>query len=335
MLRAISHPFIAPRLVAGQIRFSTGTPYLYGAKAEATSIVDNGSGDVSLTLGDPFARAPLLFSTPYDTSAGSISGAGATPTATEVRPASQNSAGTGVDSTTNFLAFGWDYPEEQSHEGHSFSVKSSLIDHRLISTIVDGANGECLTNFAQISGVKTDTGEYTFTFDRAFGQAPYVFATALGAACAVVNVNASAPGEVSVLVSDEDGSPVDQSFSLFVFGQDSRDSSGKNRRIIKCTQRLARLETFRISVTGGTPSLSIGSERGSVSDEGTGEYKITFTKPFARSPEVLCSSQVGRIVTTEQDSQELEVYAFTNAGSAVDPTSVDILVMGYDDAINY
>jgi len=59
-------------------------------------------------------------------------------------------------------------------------------------------------------------------------------------------------------------------------------------RDIKGTQRLPRLLAFRVDGTG-TASILEGKFDATLTDTGTGDYLLTFAKPFARLPVVLIS----------------------------------------------
>ena len=53
-------------------------------------------------------------------------------------------------------------------------------------------------------------------------------------------------------------------------------------REIKSTQRLPRQLAFKITGTG-TEAINIGGFDATLADNGTGDYPITFSKPFART----------------------------------------------------
>jgi hypothetical protein len=53
-------------------------------------------------------------------------------------------------------------------------------------------------------------------------------------------------------------------------------------RELKMEQRGCVLKAFKILDTAGTPSLTVGSPEGVITDVGVGIYTITFTTPFER-----------------------------------------------------
>lgn len=69
-------------------------------------------------------------------------------------------------------------------------------------------------------------------------------------------------------------------------------------REIKSSQRLARILSFKVTGTG-TAAINQGSFDGTLVDNGTGDWTITFTKPFARAPICIATAlaATGDIIT--------------------------------------
>lgn len=60
-LRPVEVPWRTPRMIAGKIIWTAGTPSLsIGNGDEATSLTDNGTGDVHMVYATPFAREPIV-----------------------------------------------------------------------------------------------------------------------------------------------------------------------------------------------------------------------------------------------------------------------------------
>lgn len=62
------------------------------------------------------------------------------------------------------------------------------------------------------------------------------------------------------------------------------------RRPVESAKREMRLENFRLNGSSGTPVLVEGQFRASVTDNGVGDYTLTFSEPFARVPTVALAS---------------------------------------------
>lgn len=55
------------------------------------------------------------------------------------------------------------------------------------------------------------------------------------------------------------------------------------QRPVKADQRNVIMKCFKILDTAGTPSLTVGSTDGSITDNGVGDYTITFSSPMDRA----------------------------------------------------
>lgn len=86
-------------------------------------------------------------------------------------------------------------------------------------------------------------------------------------------------------------------------------------REVKCPQRAARLLGFRVTGTG-TAAIAEGTNDAALTDNGTGDYTLTFTKPFARTPVVS-----GNSITTN---------AYVQIGT-ISATAIQILTKNLDD----
>lgn len=106
------------------------------------------------------------------------------------------------------------------------------------------------------------------------------------------------------------------------------------RKQLHSDQRKMRVLVFE--KTGlGTPVLGEGSLHGSITDNGVGDYTITFNKPFLRAPVCIpastTSAKVARVsaVTTTT----VRVLTFNQAdGTTASEGDFSIQVMGFDDA---
>ena len=101
-------------------------------------------------------------------------------------------------------------------------------------------------------------------------------------------------------------------------------------RSIKSTQRGPRMLAFKITGTG-TAAINLNSGDASLTDNGTGDYTLTFTKPFARIPVAVASSQTAGVyceVIPAASSIEILTKARSN-GAATDAV-FDLIVLGFD-----
>lgn len=107
-------------------------------------------------------------------------------------------------------------------------------------------------------------------------------------------------------------------------------------REIKGTQRLPRVLAFRVDGTG-TASILEGQFDATLTDTGTGDYTLTFAKPFARTPVVLITpiSATGDLIATIETVTtaliDIRLWDGTDGTTAKDG-DFHVLVHGWDTA---
>jgi hypothetical protein len=103
-------------------------------------------------------------------------------------------------------------------------------------------------------------------------------------------------------------------------------------REIKATQRLPRQLAFKVTGTG-TAAISIGKFDGTLADNGTGDYTITFAKPFARAPICVASCETATCYAeiAAASSSSVQILTKSNANTATDAV-FHLIVQGYDAA---
>lgn len=107
-------------------------------------------------------------------------------------------------------------------------------------------------------------------------------------------------------------------------------------RDIKGTQRLSRLLALKLTGTG-TAALGQGSTDATLVDNGTGDYTLTFVKPFTRVPVVVASSLTAEVNIKIHaiDAQSVQIKCFAVDGTTAKDAVLDILVLGWDAADQY
>lgn len=108
-------------------------------------------------------------------------------------------------------------------------------------------------------------------------------------------------------------------------------------RELKGTQRMPRVLAFRVNGTG-TAAILEGAFDGTLTDNGTGDYTITFAKAFARKPVVVgtCATDDCYLETLDADNTVSAVHVKTkiNADTATDAI-FHLMVMGWDVVDQY
>ena len=102
-------------------------------------------------------------------------------------------------------------------------------------------------------------------------------------------------------------------------------------RKMEAPQRRQIAIAYQIDETAGTPALAIGSQDGALTDNGVGDYTITFDTPFNRAPIVMATcKESGRIVNTGTVSTTAaQILVFQADGSTAEDADVDVLVIGW------
>lgn len=106
-------------------------------------------------------------------------------------------------------------------------------------------------------------------------------------------------------------------------------------RSIKSPQRLPRQLHFKVDGTG-TASIVIGSRDAALTDNGTGDYTLTFSQPFARLPVVVASSiTAGAVIQIASATvSACQIVVKDTSGAALD-ADLMIIVQGFDAADEY
>lgn len=103
-------------------------------------------------------------------------------------------------------------------------------------------------------------------------------------------------------------------------------------REIKGSQRLARMIGFKVTGTG-TAAISQGAQDATLVDNGTGDYTLTFTKPFTRAPIVTASCMTATCYAevAAASATAVQILTKSNADAATDAVFF-VQVLGYDSA---
>lgn len=105
------------------------------------------------------------------------------------------------------------------------------------------------------------------------------------------------------------------------------------KREIKVPQRLPRMLAFKVDGTG-TASITQGSRQATLTDNGTGDYTLTFAEAFKRAPvcvaTCITAGKVAEIAASAVGSVQILTKTATS-GAAAD-ADFHLMVLGYDAA---
>jgi hypothetical protein len=107
-------------------------------------------------------------------------------------------------------------------------------------------------------------------------------------------------------------------------------------REVKSSQRAPRLLAIQVDGTG-TASITVGGTDVTLTDNGTGDYTLTFATAFARVPTVVVTpiSATGDLIATIETASatllDIRLWDGTDGTTAKDG-DFHCLIMGYDSA---
>lgn len=330
MLRPVKTPTLLNRVIA------------FRGTNDGADSFDNqiGSGDITFTYGD-VGETTAAIKTPYRRGSVVVAGIGTdvadggyvalnnAATATDKDSFQLDTfapAGTADAGTVYGLCLGSD-SNFTDNFGRDKTVVTTSARPRLIgfrcsaSAIVQGTRDGTFTD--------NGTGDFTITFRTAFGSGRVVaipnVISATGGSALVESVSATA---VRIKTFNTSNVAADLPFTLIVMGWDTVSESWNKRKPILNSQRKPRLMGFNITGTG-TAALSFDGG-GSLTDNGTGDYSITFDKAFTRPPIVVVTGNASRAcVQATPTTSACRVLTFNAAHSAADALC-SVLVLGYD-----
>lgn len=331
MLRTIKHPHLRPYL-QGFKWTTAATPSgtcNIGA-GDLTSITRNAAGRVSLVHKTPYSRNGIVVCSPSTSySAGAYGTYNTDGNGTTDVAACLNAAGSAAEGTGYSLHLNW-----ASDLTDSVSPLQGLLNSarspRLLAFKI--ASSGSVTIGGRQGTVSKASSVYTITFANAFGRAPIVVAVPEGTStqksCKVDSVTAY---NCAISTYDASEAAEDNAFHVFVLGWDSSDEQYQMGRVLQTPQLQPRLLGVQIEGSTGTVSLTVGKTVVSSTDNGTGDYTLTFTKAFQRAPVVIASGKDSRAQIHSATSSACRILTFNATGSAAD-SDVNVLILGFDSA---
>lgn len=331
MLRTAKHPHLMPLLQGFKFTTTAAGAATLNIGSEEATAVRAAAGKATITPSDPLSQEGVVIVSPgADVAAGAFGVYDTAHAESSLTAEMLNKAGTGDDGTGYCLTLGVEDDETIRCEPYQ-AVKNPAIQPRLLPMKLSAA-GAVSIGASQASD-SLASNAHTLTFTNSFGRAPVVVATPIAATAASVIVT-STGAETTVLTGfDNNGdAAADLAMYVAVLGWDIPDELAGHRRSVKIPQIAPRIEAYAIDGTG-TASLGVGAEDGTLTDNGTGDYSVTFKQSFLREPIVLCTgkdycAQCLAAATTTG----FQVGAFDQGGAyaAVDD-EIYVLVIGFDD----
>jgi hypothetical protein len=328
LLRPIAHPHIAPFLSGYKVTLTSAPAATLDIGKMSGAVARNAAGKATITLPEKTCREGVVIATPgADIASGAFATYDTDHSLSAIVAEMLSAAGSGDDGTMHVLTYS-PFHDDTVRAVPTQNVKNSAASPRLLAFKVAAAGtisqGSTQAAIAKASSVST------LTFANHFGRAPVVVATPVHAAAKAVRVTAATAALASVETYDPVGTALeDNAFHCLVLGWDTPDEVGGLRRTIAVPQIAPRLEVFAIHGSG-TAALSIGAKDGTLTDNGTGDYTITFAEAFKRAPVVVVCGKAGRAQLLAQPTTTACRIGVFNTSNAAADDDVYVMVLGYD-----
>lgn len=333
MLREVVTPHNRPKILTCQLTTASGTGTAIIGSDDISS-VSVASSQPTANLKRPFARTAIMGLT-----AGTGVGAGGFATIATVQSAStlvaawNNAGGTSVDATGDILALGYD--SSVTTLCMNQRVESTKIRPRCIWGKITGSTGAVAIGVGDFACTRTGTGAYTVNFKETFCRTPIILLTgiATGGTVRAPVIGTKTATSVTVTIANQAGTASDGDFYISVWGQTSRDEQGGRFRYLRNSQRRPRMLGARVTVAG--PTLTVGSEDFTLVKNGTGDFTLTYLRPFRRECAVFGGSRSNRFQVISSSSTAININTLAAGAGSADPTSFDVIVIGSDDPSGY
>ena len=271
-----------------------------------------------------------------DLTAGAVGCGRGAATATTAGTTTVSGAGGGDIGEVYALACGWDSTDSSAQgtgDTRLFDVKGTFGKPRMVCGIVNTQNGD-----VSFGGGSFSYSNTVVTFNRGFARTPVIIASVVGTN-RTVNINTASATGFTLNVDNLSDSSSFTTVHFIAYGSDGGSEYSKQRGgTVMVPFRKARMHAFRVTVTGGTPALAIGSDQASVADGGTGTITLTLNEAYARTPIVLADSYFDSTsylwVAAGPAADNKTITIVTQAANGVigdnNDGGVDILVIGSD-----
>lgn len=250
------------------------------------------------------------------------------PTVTALNPAAATNTGTADEGTMHGLAIRYD----SANTDRVAPLQSIVAPFRSPRLMGFRVATNAIASGAKQGTLSVASSVYTFTWTRAFGRAPIIVASAIGATAANVKITSTAVDTGVISAAAVDGTPGDRDFCALVFGSNAiNDTQGVLRPVV-VPQIAPRLEVFTVDGSG-TAAISVGSTDATLTDNGTGDWTLTFTKAFKRAPICVVTGATRAQLQTAPTTTAVRILGFNAAGSAAADQVFTVFCLGYDDDV--
>lgn len=347
MLRSIKSVRVAPFIQGAQLQSANPNFTAPIGNDDLASLVYVSTGRGTYVTRNVFSRTPALHCTGGVNCAngGTMSQHAAT-TAVTGQIRNNTTAGAVVDGDGDILIAGNNSSEviantRISNFTQAARLRGNFNNPILATARITGASGAIVFGSGWITASRSSAGVYVINFKRGFGLTPLVYVQPIGAGLNLrAKVSAKSASSCTVNIFSSAPTATDCDFYIWVYGTLSRDYSGRHFKEVRTPMRKPRFMYTAITTSAGSPiftftnvdNIEFGS---SITDNGTGDYTLSFTGSFAREPAILIgSTSVAMVHTTSASSVRIQTNSYGGGLSDVTDACY-IMILGSDDSNEY
>lgn len=315
---------------------STPSAVVDRGASDFTSISRNSAGNATITQAELglFSRGPMIIAS----HGASIEDAGfATryqdPASGIIRPQLNTAAGSGDDGTGYALIAGFGNTDTDRYDD-SQVVRSTFCDPQLLAwRITNNGAVAIASGGTQATVSRGGAGIINITLSPARAQYRAAAVCAVSASCRSARISAFDGQTIQIRTTDVAAAVQDCDIILFVLTSGNSDESARRLDVLRCPQMFPELIFGRVTVTAGTPAVTIGGATNgvdyTVTDNGVGDYTITLVKDFLRTCLAIpCATDNRAQLLATPTVNSFRVGVFNAAGAAADDT-FDFMCLGY------
>lgn len=336
MYRELTHAHRGALLQAFTFTTSTPNATVGNGTDDVASAAAASAGKAALTLRETgvFKRGPVLVgSHGADVAGGGYAIINTLPASNVLTCELLGAGGAGDDGTGYALSFGWRMSATDT--GSPQLVKATFPRPVLVPVyITNNGSISVVTGLDGVTAVRNSQGNVTVYFKPACANGMAAVAAAVNTTAYTAKIASLTGVSVNVITYDTASALVDTAFVLLVALSKSRDLYGRGRSNVLVPLRSPRIIAGRVTTTIGVPAVTIGGTAGgvdvTVTDNGLGDYTLTFAKPFRRAPVVIPTGLAGRAQLKSAASVSAATIVTFNAAGAAADDSFDFIAIGSD-----
>lgn len=345
MLRIAKNEHLGALLQGFQITTtSTPTATVDVGQDDAASISRSAAGKAALTLREAglYKRGPVVLVSPGANIAdGSFGTYDTDPASGVITSEFLNSSGSGDDGSGHIIVAGFQQSSTNLVKSPLQSVRATFPAPCLHGYFIDAdaSTPTFLSGGSQATITRNGVGDYTLTFTPAFSRIVAAVAVGSNAAATMVRIASLSASSCNIKIFDAAGAAAERNVALFVLGSLSTFRSGRQRKNLQVPQLEPRIIIGKLVNDAGTPTINIGGATDgtdfAVTDNGTGDYTVTFSRPFKRAPVVIpCGKVTSAQLAAQPSVSAANILCFNDSGTATDD-DVGFVALGYDSTLEY